>query len=487
MNMPNGRRIGRPRPRRTSRTKIWERGYAALPLKKLPDQGGETELSHDEIGAPDRADWTNSFLSANRDELERLAIATRIGVRDGRTHVVLTSSDRVGAIPIRSPITRKIIGGILVEPRFGWQSIGQVLGDVGFRVEPKIGGLALVPGSAREVPPWVLAGPVVARVAALVARMNRTFVQTTVEREMPRGTVNWNLYAGRALPSGKWTSFQCSYSELCNDPELVAALRWTLRRVRQDLEPAIELLVARRLLERIDDLLRELGLGPVRRPGLGELEASTFAPEWLRLAVEAVGWVRDERGLGGARSLDGLPWSLPVNSLWEAWVEAFLHSLAMRLGGRLFTAREGSTRRPLVWRTHTRSLGHLAPDFLLELPGRSVWIDAKYKDHLRRLTVQDWSVLPQDLRESHRADLHQALAYAMLSESRCVDTFLVYPSLVGSGGDLRTTEPLSALAELVAGERHVRLGLGSIPFGFQGPAHRESVVSGWERSLRNVV
>jgi hypothetical protein len=160
MNMPNGRRIGRPRPRRTSRTKIWERGYAALPLKKLPDQGGETELSHDEIGAPDRADWTNSFLSANRDELERLAIATRIGVRDGRTHVVLTSSDRVGAIPIRSPITRKIIGGILVEPRFGWQSIGQVLGDVGFRVEPKIGGLALVPGSSpgqwsRALPRWL--------------------------------------------------------------------------------------------------------------------------------------------------------------------------------------------------------------------------------------------------------------------------------------------------------------------------------------------
>ncbi len=166
-------------------------------------------------------------------------------------------------------------------------------------------------------------------------------------------------------------------------------------------------------------------------------------------------------------------------------MEAFLHSLAIRLGGRLFTGREGSTSRPFVWRTHTRSLGHLAPDFLLELPGRSVWIDAKYKDHLRRLSVQDWSGLPEVLRESHRADLHQALAYAMLAETPRVDTFLVYPGVTESPGEMVAPETAFALADLVASGRQVRLGLGSIPFGFRGPAHREGVFAGWERTLRD--
>jgi hypothetical protein len=483
--MPNRRRTGPGHRPSRGRTLIWERSRAAPSLKKLPDQGGEAELSYDEVGGPDRPDWIDSFLTANRDALARLAIATSVRVKEGRALVVLTSSDRLGAIPIRSPITRKITGGLLVEPRFGWSSIGQVLGEVGFRVEPEIGGLALVPGSAREVPPWVLAGPLVSRVAALIAQMTRTFVPTTLEREMPRGTVDWNCYAGRALPTGRWTSFQCSYSELSSDPELVAALRWTLRRVGEDLEPAADFLVARRLMERIGDLLRALGPGPARRPGLSGLVAPSIAPEWLRLAVEAMAWVRDERGLGGARSLDGLPWSLPVNSLWEAWVEAFLHSLAQRLGGRLSTGREGSTSRPFVWRTRTRSMGHLAPDFLLELPGRAVWIDAKYKDHLRRLAVQDWSGLPVALRESHRADLHQALAYAMFAEAPRVDTFLVYPGTVGPAGEPVAPEPVFALADLVAGGRQVRLGLGSIPFGFQGPAHREQVVAAWEKVLRD--
>jgi hypothetical protein len=128
-------------------------------------------------------------------------------------------------------------------------------------------------------------------------------------------------------------------------------------------------------------------------------------------------------------------------------------------------------------------MGHLAPDFLLELPGRAVWIDAKYKDHLRRLAVQDWSGLPVILRESHRADLHQALAYAMFSDAPRVDTLLVYPGLLGPLGEPVSPDPVFALADLVAGGRHVRLGLGSIPFGFQGPAHREQVVAGWEKVL----
>ena len=317
----------------------------------------------------------------------------------------------------------------------------------------------------------VLAGPLVSRVAALIAQMTRTFVPTTVEREMPRGTVDWNCYAGRALPTGRWTSFQCSYSELSSDPELVAALRWTLRRVGQDLEPAADFLVARRLMERIGDLLRALGPGPARRPGLDGLVAPSVAPEWLRLAVEAMAWVRDERGLGGARSLDGLPWSLPVNSVWEAWVEAFLHSLALRLGGRLSTGAAGfhqqavcvAKTQPHPWATWLRN-------------SRTAWAGCLDRCQVQgspsSTAVQDWSGLPVALRESHRADLHQALAYAMFAEAPRVDTFLVYPGTVGPAGEPVVPEPVFALADLVAGGRQVRLGLGSIPFGFQGPAHR---------------
>lgn len=47
----------------------------------------------------------------------------------------------------------------------------------------------------------------------------------------------------------------------------MAAIRWTLRRVGQDLEPAADFLIARRPIERVEDLLRAVGPGAVRRPG----------------------------------------------------------------------------------------------------------------------------------------------------------------------------------------------------------------------------
>ena len=39
-----------------------------------------------------------------------------------------------------------------------------------------------------------------------------------------------------------------------------------------------------------------------------------------------MGWVAEERGLGGSKSLDGLTWDLVVDEVWEAWVDAVLRS-----------------------------------------------------------------------------------------------------------------------------------------------------------------
>jgi hypothetical protein len=436
-----------------------------------------TRVSPEHISATDPIGWTDAFLAANREDLRRLALATHISVDAGQAFVILTSSNRIGAIPLRSPVTRKVAAGLLVQSRFGWPSVGRVLANIGFRVEPDVGGRALVPGSAIEVPPWILAGPVVSRIAAVIEHLGRTFVPQSDDRQMPRGTVDWNWYAGRALPSGRWTSFRCSYSDLSPDPDFTAALRWTLGRVRQDLEPTSDAVIARYLLARISYLLGRLGAGPVRRPRPFD-PAPAFVPDRLRLALEAVAWVRDERGLGGAQTLDGLPWSLAVDKLWEAWVELFLAELARRLGGRLSTARQGTTRKPFSWKTAVRTLGHLAPDFQLEWGGRTVWVDAKYKDHLNRVAAQDWRLLPDDLRDSHRADLHQALAYASIGGVQLVDTFLIYPQR----GE--QPEPHFAIADLAAGERRVRLGMGSLPFGFEGLEAHERAVVGWEQVLR---
>lgn len=188
-----------------------------------------------------------------------------------------------------------------------------------------------------------------------------------------------------------------------------------------------------------------------------------------------MGWVAEERGLGGARVLDGMSWDLPIDAVWEAWVDAFVAALAPRCG--LTALRRGSTAHRLNWTTTTRSMGALVPDSGLRGADRVVWVDAKYKAHLQHLAHRGWSGLPEPTRDAHRADLHQALAYAALDEVERVDSLLVYPDLTPDD------RARPAIATVAAGRRRVRLVLVGLPFGFRTPAHREATLADWRALL----
>ena len=156
-------------------------------------------------------------------------------------------------------------------------------------------------------------------------------------------------------------------------------------------------------------------------------------------------------------------------------MDAFVADLAPRCG--LSALRRGNTTRRLNWSTSTSSMRLLIPDSGLRGPDRLVWVDAKYKAHLQLLARRGWAGLEESTRDAHRADLHQALAYAALDEVERVDSLLVYPEL---SPDERGR---SAVATVAAGRRRVRLLLVGLPFGFHSPDHREKTLAEWRDLL----
>jgi hypothetical protein len=253
----------------------------------------------------------------------------------------------------------------------------------------------------------------------------------------------------------------------------MAAVRWTLGRLVDDLRPYAASVPGRLLTERTRALQRDIGDGPLRRPSTDVTRV--FEPH-VADALEAMGWIADERGLGGARALDGLAWDLEVSDVWEAWVRGFAAALAPQIGMR--QPRLTEVRRPLRWEGGAASMGSLAPDVGLFGEHRVVWIDAKYKAHLSLLARHGWSGTTELVRDAHRADLHQALAYAALADVDRVDTVLLYPHL-GQGD----AAPPVAVATVASGRRRVRLILGAIPFGFGTPAKRDATVKSWRALL----
>jgi len=164
--------------------------------------------------------------------------------------------------------------------------------------------------------------------------------------------------------------------------------------------------------------------------------------------------------------MDGLAWHLPLEVLWERYVEARVRAEVGREGGELTVGRLGQTVFPLHWSTSSaRSLTHLVPDIVVRR-GRMVRIiDAKYKSHFADIDDQAWIKLSDEIRDAHRADIHQVLAYASLYEADDITASLVYPLRRNTWENLRERNRDCARAELFHGNRRIQLELIGLPFG----------------------
>jgi 5-methylcytosine-specific restriction endonuclease McrBC regulatory subunit McrC len=92
-------------------------------------------------------------------------------------------------------------------------------------------------------------------------------------------------------------------------------------------------------------------------------------------------------------------------------------------------------------------------------------VDAKYKAHFADLDEFAWMKLADEIRDAHRADVHQVLAYASLYDAEDVTATLVYPLRQATWEALSERGRDHARADLFHGNRRVRLELRGLPFG----------------------
>lgn len=103
------------------------------------------------------------------------------------------------------------------------------------------------------------------------------------------------------------------------------------------------------------------------------------------------------------------------------------------------------------------------PDIVLEREDQTVIIDAKYKQHWEEMQEHRWSNLEEEIRERHRADLLQVLAYANLSTKPRTTVCIAYPCLEETWISLRERKQLFHRASVGAGTRRVDLVLTAFP------------------------
>ncbi|HOW51540.1 MAG TPA: hypothetical protein PLV42_05785 [bacterium] len=415
--------------------------------------------------------FAEAFLRANELAFKHLEIRPEVGVGSQGTIIRLFPGGRAGAMPLRSAQTQQVVAGLVVKPRFGWSGVGKILDEIGWHASLEFADLPMVPGSGREVPPWVIAGPVISRLAALLAQVRRGYRETHEMLTKPRGKIIWNEYIAGPLRTGMWHRLPCTFPELSNDPQLRSMVKWCLERLRRELldiggndkTAATLAMTADRLIE----LLRDVS---PRMPRKTEIEqrmgGSYLEHEAIRRGVEAIGWTVDERGLGGGRELDGLAWHLPLSELWESYVETIVRREAALVGADVRCGRKLETVFPIRWTDPSlRGMSHLVPDFVVWHRNQVKIIDAKYKAHFSELDESGWLKMAEDSRDAHRSDFHQVLAYAALFDARQTTVTLVYPLRRSTYEALSARNRDIVCADLSFAGRTIQAELRGIPFG----------------------
>lgn len=268
----------------------------------------------------------------------------------------------------------------------------------------------------------------------------------------------------------KFLSVPCRHPDLRGNRELRAAVHFTLRRQLASLESQRHaggaVLV---LLQLCLDLLRAVEEVPPVAPTRRQLESWFKIPLASRAlfdGLNAITWTTDETGLGGTADWRGLPWAMCMEQFFEAWVETVFERYTRRFGGLLRTGRRRETIAPIAWeRAYLGSQKFLLPDLVIEQEERVIFVDAKYKDHWEELRQRRWLQLEDEIRERHREDLLQVLAYSTLSDRKATTACLAYPCTPETWSSLRGRGMLSHRGAIYAGRRKIDLVLVAVPIG----------------------
>ena len=380
----------------------------------------------------------------------------------------LESGNVVGAVPLRSPTTATPDYGLIVRPRFPWKGIGGMLAEMGWRIAPTPLKLPLLRRSERQTPPWVISSMVLVRLKQLLDSMNRRFETVRENRNSPRGAVDWTAYAEKEISRGHFLSVPCTFPDLRDDALLKGAIRFSLEKYLRSLETQVEHgAFVHRLIQFCEEFLQKVRTAAVYIPSTTTLAQWLQRPiraEHLAAGLQAIQWTLEDRGLAGISDLEGIPWHMPMEQFFESWVETVFSRVARQTGGTLKTGRRRETTRAIRWDpAYIGSQKSLTPDIWIELDSTTVIVDAKYKRHWEELQHHSWHSADQIMKEAHRNDLFQVLAYANLARTPRVIACLAYPCSPETWASMLERGRLIHKADVTTGSRNVAVWLTAVP------------------------
>lgn len=362
--------------------------------------------------------YLQKFIDYNSKEFKFLGVQPYIIGSDQNTALAFRSSGFIGAIPLRASDTGKQIGDFVVMPRFNrrdrFEDYIEILNLLGTEISPEvIDSLPLASGKNFRPPLYLEAVKFIAALEKLTIRPWRKFDNIEKVSSHPTGQINWTKYINNGykvenrlkfpVRANILSEFHSEYSEIryvfdiCK-AELLSAN--TPQRIKNTLRSKLSFLEERLYLH---------------KPKVTNSVTIQFSDSHIVKTCK-----EQANRILKFSLVDSTAWRVDFSDVFEKFIQHIFKEVAKETGGRLYTNFKFQSRTS---KHYSWELKHIEPDAIFQKENVLVFIDAKYKSNLYNKFDQS-----EALKEDHRHDLHQIMAYSSFSKANIKFGFLCYPS-----------------------------------------------------------
>lgn len=362
--------------------------------------------------------YLQKFIEYNSPQFKFIGVQPIITGSDQNISLTFRSSSFIGAIPLRASDTGKQIGDFVVMPRFTgrdrFEDYIEILNLLGTEISPEvIDSLPLASGKNFRPPLYLETVKFISALEALLLKPWRKFDNVEKISIQPSGQINWIRYINNEFkienrlkfPVRKniLSEFHSEYEELCYvfnicKNELLSSN--TPQRIKNTL---------RRKLDFIEEKLyhhKPKATNNIVIKSSDNLTVKTCKNQANKIL--------------NFNLVDSTAWRVDFSDVFEKFTQHIFKEVAKETGGKLFANFKFHSRSS---KHYSWELKHIEPDAIYQKENFLVFIDAKYKSNLYNKFDSS-----KNLKEDHRRDLHQIMAYSSFSKTDFKYGFLCYPS-----------------------------------------------------------
>jgi hypothetical protein len=362
------------------------------------------------------------FIDYNAKLMDFLGVQAIIQGVDPKPTLHFKTGQFVGAIPLRRPDTGKQGGDFLVYPRFGtrgeaFAKLTKIMSLLEEGVRPEfMSSLPLASGAMVRPPLYYDAIKYVDFFETASHAPWRKFRVENGSYPYPKSSTKWEIYARKSHNPENALQYPVTESVLSIDHREWQMLKYVLLLAVHELKkPTTPQDLRLRSLQKAETLMQKTkDIIPL---ATSEIPARFTDPKDIKtLKAQAQQLLKQE---GSAMSA----WRMDIAILFERYAQFVLAKAVAELPARMYKNPRFSSRSYIpAW-----GMRQLEPDALIMLENSTIPVDAKYKAH-----YYGQGVMSDVLKDAHRADLHQILAYCSFSNSSDKTGLLIYPADVYS-------------------------------------------------------